>query len=66
MNPHPGGFSSMAIEIETEEQDEWVELIDDANYLDLSAEEIKLRIGNAGICGMGAGFPTLIKLSSCR
>ncbi|MCB5251211.1 MAG: electron transport complex subunit RsxC [Candidatus Cloacimonadales bacterium] len=64
MNPHPGGFSSMAIEIETEEQDEWVELIDDANYLDLSAEEIKLRIGNAGICGMGgAGFPTLIKLS---
>ncbi|MDD2650780.1 MAG: electron transport complex subunit RsxC, partial [Candidatus Cloacimonetes bacterium] len=34
------------------------------NYLDLSAEEIKLRNGNAGICGMGgAGFPTLIKLS---
>ncbi|HOQ79608.1 MAG TPA: electron transport complex subunit RsxC [Candidatus Cloacimonadota bacterium] len=64
MFPHPGGYQSMAIEIEAEEQDEWVDLVDDTNYLDLPVEEIKKRIGDAGVCGMGgAGFPTLIKLS---
>lgn len=64
MFPHPGGFLSQAIEIETAENEEWVDLIDDQNFLNLSAEEMKSRIANAGVCGMGgAGFPTIVKLS---
>jgi len=64
MFPHPGGFQSMAIEIETEQTDEWVDLTDNEHYLDLSVDEMKTRIANAGVCGMGgAGFPTHVKLS---
>lgn len=62
--PHPGGFLSMAIEITGDGHDEWVELTDDSNYLSLPAEEMKSRIAEAGVCGMGgAGFPTHVKLS---
>ncbi len=62
--PHPGGFLSMGIEITGEGVDEWVELSNDSNYLNLSPDEMKKRIANAGVCGMGgAGFPTHIKLS---
>ncbi len=62
--PHPAGAVSLAIEITGDGSDTWVELSDDANFLDLSAEELKNRIGEAGICGMGgAGFPTFVKLS---
>lgn len=62
--PHPGGFYSMAIEIESTPEDEWVELTDTTDFLNLSVDEIKKRISDAGICGMGgAGFPTIVKLS---
>ncbi len=62
--PHPVGTSQMAIEITSDGQDKWIELTDDADYLNLSADEMKERIKNAGICGMGgAGFPTHVKLS---
>ncbi|RLC55841.1 MAG: electron transport complex subunit RsxC, partial [Candidatus Cloacimonadota bacterium] len=45
-------------------EDKWIELIDDSNYMDLSAKEMKDRIAEAGVCGMGgAGFPTHVKLS---
>ena len=62
--PHPTGTYSMAIEISGNGKDEWIELTDDENYLELSSEEMKNRIAEAGICGMGgAGFPTHVKLS---
>ena len=61
---HPIGTKQMAIEIIGDGADKWVDLIDDENYLDLNVEEMKERISNAGICGMGgAGFPTHVKLS---
>jgi H+/Na+-translocating ferredoxin:NAD+ oxidoreductase subunit C len=62
--PHPAGTMQQAIEITGNGEDEWVELTDEENYFDLSGEEIKQTISEAGICGMGgAGFPTHVKLS---
>lgn len=63
--PHPVGNSQMAIEITGDGViDEWVELIDEPDYLALSADEMKQRIADAGVCGMGgAGFPTHVKLT---
>jgi electron transport complex protein RnfC len=62
--PHPVGTSQTAIEITGDGNDSWIELTDDPDYLSLSLEEIRNRIRNAGICGMGgAGFPTIVKLS---
>ena len=62
--PHPTGTMQDAIEITSDEQDEWIELIDEKNYLELPPKEMKNRISEAGICGMGgAGFPAHVKLS---
>lgn len=63
--PHPSGTTQNAIEIENDEKDEWIsQLKDEPNFLDLPLDEMKNRIQNAGICGMGgAGFPTHVKLS---
>ncbi len=61
---HPTGILATGIEITGDEQDKWIELENDENYFDLSADEMKKRIADAGICGMGgAGFPTHVKLS---
>ncbi len=62
--PHPTGTMQMAIEITGSDEEKWIDLIDDQNYASLPPEEIKQRIADAGICGMGgAGFPTHVKLS---
>ena len=62
--PHPVGNMQQAIEIIGTGVDEWVELVDEQDYLALSGEDMKNRIAEAGICGMGgAGFPTHVKLS---
>ncbi len=61
---HPVGNKQTAIEITGDGTDSWIELADDANYLELPVKEMKDRITEAGICGMGgAGFPTQVKLS---
>lgn len=61
---HPTGILAEAIEITGDGENRWIELKDEADYFNLSAEEMKKRIGKAGICGMGgAGFPTHVKLS---
>ncbi len=62
--PHPAGPMMTAIEITGDGTDTWVELVEDPNFMSASAEEMKKRISDAGICGMGgAGFPTSVKLS---
>ncbi|MDN5353771.1 MAG: H+/Na+-translocating ferredoxin:NAD+ oxidoreductase subunit [Candidatus Cloacimonadota bacterium] len=62
--PHPTGITSLAIEITGDGKDDWIELYEEDNFLELTADEIKNRISEAGICGMGgAGFPTLVKIS---
>lgn len=62
--PHPTGITSPAIEITGDGKDDWIELYEEDNFLELTADEIKNRISEAGICGMGgAGFPTHVKIS---
>jgi len=62
--PHPTGTLCEAIEITSDGENNWIELVDDSNFMELSAEEMKTRIAAAGVCGMGgAGFPTHVKLS---
>ncbi len=62
--PHPTGAMVQGIEITSDDADKWVELIDDENFSELPPDEMKKRIAEAGICGMGgAGFPTHVKLS---
>jgi electron transport complex protein RnfC len=63
--PHPVGNQQMAIEIVGDgKTDEWVDLVEEKNYMNLSIDEMKNRIAAAGVCGMGgAGFPTHVKLS---
>lgn len=63
--PHPAGKSLPAIQIESDGLDEWSEDVrENLNYKNLSPEEIKTMIQNAGIVGMGgAAFPTHVKLS---
>jgi Na+-translocating ferredoxin:NAD+ oxidoreductase subunit C len=62
--PHPSGNRGMAIEITGDDTDRWIEMQDDEAYACLPTDEMKKRIADAGICGMGgAGFPTHVKLS---
>ena len=63
--PHPTGGKVLSVIIETEEGEEIApEIRMDDNYFDLSIADMKKRILNAGIAGMGgAAFPTHVKLS---
>ncbi len=61
---HPVGNLQMGIEITGDGEDKWIDLVDEENYMSLSIDEMKKRIAEAGVCGMGgAGFPTHVKLS---
>ena len=61
---HPTGAMLPGIEITSDGEDKWIDLIDDKNFIELDADEMKDRISQAGVCGMGgAGFPTHVKLS---
>ena len=63
--PHPGGKKVKTIIIETDEQDEWFrEPKNGQDPLKLSSEELKKKVREAGIVGLGgAAFPTHVKLS---
>jgi electron transport complex protein RnfC len=62
--PNPMGRMVPCVVIENDGKDEWTELKEDADYLNLDADALKEKIKGAGIVGMGgATFPTSVKLS---
>jgi electron transport complex protein RnfC len=63
--PHPLGIDTLSIVIESDSNDDWAHSIQpDANFMEFSSDEMKDRIQQAGIAGMGgAAFPTHVKLS---
>jgi electron transport complex protein RnfC len=62
--PHPSGKTAPSIVIESDGKDEDIPLTENADYMNLSADEMKALIKNAGIVGLGgAAFPTNVKLS---
>ncbi|MFA6162996.1 MAG: RnfABCDGE type electron transport complex subunit C [Methylobacter sp.] len=65
--PHPSALPIRTIVLETDGKDEWVatQMVDDP--FQLTPEEISLRVGAAGIVGLGgATFPTAVKLNMGR
>jgi len=63
--PHPLGQMVASVIIENDEKDRMSKQIKfQSDYMSLSPEEMKRRIADAGIAGMGgATFPTHVKLS---
>ena len=66
--PHQSGVSEMCVVIETDGKDEWHPNIEaNSNPENLSADEIRARIREAGIVGLGgAVFPSAAKLKPTR
>ncbi|MDD5579157.1 MAG: electron transport complex subunit RsxC [Methylobacter sp.] len=65
--PHPSALPIRTIVLETDGKDEWmaIQAIDDP--FQLTPEDISLRVGAAGIVGLGgATFPTAVKLNMGR
>jgi len=61
---HPSGHLASCIVIATDGKDEWAALQPTPDYRTLDRDELRNRIRQAGIAGMGgAGFPTAVKLS---
>lgn len=62
--PTPGGKLVPSIVIESDGKDEAVEFKEHPDYMNLSSDEIRNIIKDAGIVGLGgAAFPTNVKLS---
>jgi electron transport complex protein RnfC len=62
--PQPSGRMVPSVVIESDGKDEGIPFSDNPDYLNLDVDEIKDRIKNAGIVGLGgAAFPTSVKLS---
>ncbi|MBN2290726.1 MAG: electron transport complex subunit RsxC [Candidatus Glassbacteria bacterium] len=63
--PHPSGVSLPAIVVESDGEDKWAKTAKGAKkYSDLSADELRKIVQQAGIVGLGgAAFPTHVKLS---
>lgn len=62
--PNPMGRLVTSIVVENDGNEEWTILKDNPDYPSLSPEELKKKVKDAGIVGMGgAAFPTHVKLS---
>lgn len=62
--PVATGRMVTSIVIENNGNEEWAPLKDNPDYMSLSADELKGKVKDAGIVGMGgAAFPTHVKLS---
>ncbi|MFA5353076.1 MAG: electron transport complex subunit RsxC [Thermodesulfovibrionales bacterium] len=62
--PLPTGRMATSVVIENDGKDEWSPLKDNPDYMSLSPEELKGKVKDAGLVGMGgAAFPAHVKLS---
>lgn len=62
--PNAMGRMVQVVVVENNGTDEWVQLKDTPDYMNLTPDELKEKIKDAGIVGMGgATFPTHVKLS---
>ncbi|MGR9074156.1 MAG: electron transport complex subunit RsxC, partial [Gammaproteobacteria bacterium] len=65
--PHPSALPIRTVVIESDGLEEWAELNPPADPFAMEPEEVSLRVGAAGIVGMGgATFPTAVKLNLGR
>ncbi|MDD5274963.1 MAG: electron transport complex subunit RsxC [Methylovulum sp.] len=65
--PHPSALPIRMIVLETDGKDEWLQPPDIGDPFQLPPEDISLRVGAAGIVGLGgATFPTAVKLNMGR
>jgi Na+-translocating ferredoxin:NAD+ oxidoreductase subunit C len=65
--PHPSALPIRMIVLETDGKDEWMATQAVADPFQLTPEDISLRVGAAGIVGLGgATFPTAVKLNMGR
>ena len=63
--PHVSGMLSNAIVIDSDGQDEWIDLQPRADYRAMQPNDLLELIRQAGISGLGgAGFPTAVKLTA--
>ncbi|UPQ81849.1 electron transport complex subunit RsxC [Pseudomonas knackmussii] len=63
--PHVSGMFNAAIVIDSDGQDEWIELQPQTDYRAMLPAMLLELIRDAGISGLGgAGFPTAVKLTS--
>ncbi|HHN64625.1 MAG TPA: electron transport complex subunit RsxC [Nitrospirae bacterium] len=61
---NPMGRMVRSVVVQNDKKEEWAPLQDNPDYMKLSPDELKEKIKNAGIVGMGgATFPTHVKLS---
>ncbi|MGD8938747.1 MAG: electron transport complex subunit RsxC [Gammaproteobacteria bacterium] len=62
--PHPSGLPVKTIVIKSDGEDRWINTVTPIDPFQLSAEEISIRVGAAGVVGMGgATFPSAVKLN---
>ncbi len=65
--PHPSALPIRMIVLETDGDDKWIKTYPVADPFQLTPEDISLRVGAAGIVGLGgATFPTAVKLNMGR
>ena len=62
--PHPSGLPVKTIVIKSDGQDRWINTVTPIDPFQLSAEETAIRVGAAGVVGLGgATFPSAVKLN---
>ncbi len=65
--PHPSALPIRMIVLETDGKEEWLATVPVSDPFQLDPEAISLRVGAAGIVGLGgATFPTAVKLNMGR
>ena len=64
---HPSALPTPTLLLETDGDDRWMDLPEEIDPFSLSPQEISLRVGAAGVVGMGgAAFPSAVKLNLGR